>query len=212
MNGSFIINALKNKYPEKDYGFFVELRIGGGFSKDSEQRFDAWSISYFPSKRNVTTCFEVKISKSDFMHEIKNPKKRRAGLRLANEFYFVTPEGLLEITDIPPECGLLEVTEGGLIRTTIHAPFRDIEPPTWLFLSSICRRTIAEEYVREANQAYWSNLTLIFKQKVMQILNRSSFEWKHKGNEVTEKAIDKVALEVVDINIQDLIHKSPPKS
>jgi hypothetical protein len=39
---------------------------------------------------------------------LKHPLKRRIGMRYSNEFYFVTPAGLVEIAEIPAECGLVE--------------------------------------------------------------------------------------------------------
>lgn len=134
------MRALSIKHEPTKWAYFEELRIGTGFGKDSEQRLDAWAIHYHPSKRNVTVCYEVKVSNSDFKKEIANPLKRRAGLRLSNEFYFVAPKDLIKIEDIPVECGLIEVTPEGKLEEAIKAPFRDVNPPTWLFLSSICRR------------------------------------------------------------------------
>lgn len=187
------------------YAFFEELRIGGGFGKDSEQRFDAWAICYYPSKRNVTTCFEVKVSKADFMSEIRNPKKRRAGLRLSNEFYFVTPEKMLKVEDIPVECGLMEITELGKIREVIPAPFRDIEPPTWLFMASVARRQIAKEAVSSVEKKFWENLALEVKDEVHRILSSSHSEWAAKENELVKKVVDELSRKVADIDIQKMI-------
>jgi hypothetical protein len=53
-------------------------------------------------------CYEVKTSRADYLCEIKQPLKRRIGLRYSNEFYFVTPAGLLSLSEIPVECGLIE--------------------------------------------------------------------------------------------------------
>jgi hypothetical protein len=39
---------------------------------------------------------------------LQHPLKRRIGMRYSNEFYFVTPAQLAEITEIPAECGLAE--------------------------------------------------------------------------------------------------------
>ena len=144
-----IIEALEAIHDPAKWAFFIELRIGTGYGKDSEQRFDAWAINYFPSKRNVTRCYEVKVSRADFFNEIKKPFKRRAGLRLSNEFYFVTPAGLLKIHEVPPECGLIEIVkskQGLATKVTIPAPFRDIMCPTWCFVSSLCRRFDRERY------------------------------------------------------------------
>jgi hypothetical protein len=53
--------------------------------------------------------YEVKTSRADFLAELKRPLKRRIGMRYSNEFYFVTPAGLVTATEIPAECGLIEV-------------------------------------------------------------------------------------------------------
>jgi hypothetical protein len=50
----------------------------------------------------------VKTSRVDFLGELKHPLKRRMGMRYSNEFYFVTPARLVEIAEIPAECGLIE--------------------------------------------------------------------------------------------------------
>jgi hypothetical protein len=39
---------------------------------------------------------------------LQHPLKRRIEMRYSNEFYFVTPAQLAEITEIPAECGLAE--------------------------------------------------------------------------------------------------------
>jgi hypothetical protein len=205
MDSKFILSVLKSIHDPQKYAFFEELRIGGGFGKDSEQRFDAWSICYYPSKRNVTTCFEIKISKSDFMHEIKNPKKRRAGLRLANEFYFVTPEDLLKVTDIPVECGLIEITQSGKAKTVIKAPFRDIEPPTWLFIASICRRHLS--LGENIDESFWENKLKDLKLEILKEINLVAFEWENKQNQIVKEVIAKLYEKIYNIDLQKMINK-----
>jgi hypothetical protein len=54
--------------------------------------------------------------------EIKQPLKRRIGMRYSNEFYFVTPAGLLNTSELPIECGLVEVGAFGHDeRSIVHA-------------------------------------------------------------------------------------------
>lgn len=107
-------------------------------------------------------CYEVKVSRADFLCEMKQPLKRRIGLRYSNEFYFVTPAGLLNTSEIPIECGLVEIglftnadrqsaftPMGSLIhfdidhstycRITVPAPWRDTPGPTWQFVSGMLR-------------------------------------------------------------------------
>ena len=175
------------------WAYFEELRIGTGMSKDSLQRLDAWCINYYPSHRNVTRCYEVKVSRSDFNKELSDPVKRRAGLRVSNEFYFITPKGLCEVGEIPIECGLMEVDKYGEWETIVPAPFRDVNPPTWLFLSAICRRMDKyrlEEYLEIMKQ---DQELQMYGKKTIDILSDKIKELRdfNQGNkEIPDKIAD----------------------
>lgn len=148
-----IQNALKQRYGMRgvfaadQWAYFENLRTGTGYSKGCEQELDGWCMQLWGEKHRIT--FEIKISRSDFSAEIKKPLKRRLGLMLSNEFYFVTPKGLLKPEEIPIETGLLELRENGRVEKIVDAPYRDSPPPTWNFLGSICRRIAREEIERE---------------------------------------------------------------
>lgn len=206
VSASQILKALEEAHDPKQWAFFHELRIGTGYGKDSEQRLDSWSIHYFPSKRNVTRCYEIKISRSDFKSEIKKPLKRRPGLRLSNEFYFVTPQNLLDPAEIPPECGLMEVDSKGGLKIKLQAPFRDVMPPTWLFMSAICRRLDRERYLalnaKFKSEAY---------QRMAEIatgiaLDRHLDKWR-KHNSGSREIPDRIvqALEDVKYEVDEII-------
>jgi hypothetical protein len=89
--------------------FLRELRVGTGFHGNAAQRLDAYALNCLPHTSMRRVCYEVKTSRADFLCEIKQPLKRRIGLRYSNEFYFVTPAGLLNTSELPVECGLVEV-------------------------------------------------------------------------------------------------------
>ena len=133
-----VLAALSAAHPSDRFAFFDELRASPGHN-DSARRFDAWAFSYYPSDRNRVICYEIKVSRGDFQHELNNPLKRRDGLRLCNQFYFVTPVGLVKPEEIPPECGLIEVDENGDLHKAVPAPYID-SVPTWAFLASVFRR------------------------------------------------------------------------
>lgn len=129
-------------YGGKVEGILIfELRTGTGYSAGEPSRIDAFHMEDVLSKGLKRTAYEIKISRSDFMREIKDPRKRRAALRVSNQFYFVTPPGLLKPEEIPQECGLMECGEYGLIEK-VNAPYRDGMPPSWLFFASVARRLL----------------------------------------------------------------------
>jgi hypothetical protein len=135
--------------------FFRELRVGTGRRNGSLQRLDAFALNTLPHLAMKRICYEVKISRADFLLELRRPLKRRLGMRYSNEFYFLTPAGLVDLAEIPVDCGLVEVGSRELIRgattfghdceTGLHcavrvpAAWRDTPGPTWELLAAMVR-------------------------------------------------------------------------
>lgn len=151
MTADDIVAMLNHYYDGRETLAFAELRIGTGYGKDAEQRIDYWVMEPIPSKRFRRIAYEIKVSRSDLRRELADPRKRRRALLLSNEFYFICPAGLIRPDEVPPECGLAEVSPIPLqyqqaegcpygFRHTIAAPWRDGHPPTWQFLAAVTRR------------------------------------------------------------------------
>lgn len=168
-----MIEALEDRWPTKPYAYsnhpdwikIEELRVGTGYGKDKEQRLDVFIISQGRGHERI--ALEVKISRSDFLREIKQPLKRRPGLRFGNRFYFYAPKGMIQPTEIPPECGLLEFDPTGSpyysshtprLAETVVAPWRDVFPPSWSFLVSVYRNVQRKNEL--ANERFRNNLLL----------------------------------------------------
>jgi hypothetical protein len=135
-----------NSYHRENWVFFEKLRIGTGYGKDADQTLDAWALALWPSNGFARIAYEIKTSRADFLREVAHPLKRRRALLFSNEFYFVTPAGLVKPDEVPLECGLMELAEGDtdgvrmLYQATVAAPWRDTPPPTWRFFAAIARR------------------------------------------------------------------------
>ncbi len=162
MTSSDILMRLKKEFNDtRQWAFFKELRVGTGYREwdqvgccydpnNPEQRIDAWVINCYPSKKYEKIAFEVKISRNDFLNEIKNLNKRKQALLLSNRFYFAAPKGLINPQELPEECGLVEIEEGKVYCEWIKkAPWRDVEEPTWRFLASLARRIMKIEEARD---------------------------------------------------------------
>jgi hypothetical protein len=124
--------------------FVTELRGGAGGRATDNSYIDAYALHPYPSKQNCRVAYEVKVSRSDFLKDIKQPHKHRAALVHSNEFYFVAPEGLLKAEEMPLFAGLREVFTDNhgspyLASPTLQAPWRDTNPPSWRFVASLCR-------------------------------------------------------------------------
>lgn len=148
MDSKDIIKALRKRHGKngREWALFEELRAGTGYKDirkglNPEQRFDAWAINLYPSKGHMTIAYEIKVSRSDFLHEIKHPKKRQTAVLYSNEFYFVTPKGLVSKEEIPEGCGLIEVKEDLSSRVVVKAEHRLESELSWNFVASIARRS-----------------------------------------------------------------------
>ena len=129
------------------------------------QRLDAFALKTLPHTAMKRVCYEVKTSRADFLSELKQPLKRRIGVRYSNEFYFVTPAALVNAAEIPAECGLVEAGHAtfeewkqlisrhagffnydpdtrAYCMITIPAPWRDTPGPTWQLVAAMLRNQV----------------------------------------------------------------------
>jgi hypothetical protein len=96
--------------------FVAHCKTGSSFMGNA-RIMDAWVMPYSWTKPII--AYEVKCSRSDFYRD----RKWRSYLEYCNVFYFVTPHGVLETRDMPPEVGLIWVSKTGkAIRYQKRAP------------------------------------------------------------------------------------------
>lgn len=205
----YITNKLGDLHPPTEWVFLQELRVGGGHAKESLQRLDAFALSYLPSRQNKAVVYEVKVSRSDFFSEIKKPIKRRKGLVYSNEFYFACPQGLVKIEEVPPECGLIEVTAEGALLVTIKAPYRDTFPLPRNFIGSILRRLDKERlyaFLQQMDEDEWLRET---GNIMLEVLANHIDKWAHYSQGSKEMP-DKIAVALRDLRhdvLQTMIQK-----
>lgn len=102
------------------------------------RRCDLWTISANSSAGFKARAYEVKISRADFRRD--NAIKQREARLFSDQFFYVTPAGLLKPEEVPDWAGLIEYTDG-TFKTIIHAPYRDKDAPTWELLVSLIRNS-----------------------------------------------------------------------
>lgn len=136
MTSDEIAGLLKAKHP--NCICVEELRISSGASRGSGQRIDLWAMEEWPSKGFKRVAYEVKISRGDYLREIRDPLKRRGAKLVAQEFYFVAPDGVIKPEEVPYDCGLIVVRDGELV-IEVDAPQLPDSAPTWGFVVSLVR-------------------------------------------------------------------------
>jgi hypothetical protein len=117
MNENSITSLLKEKH--SDDIFASQCKLGSMGSKI----IDAVAIKKSWSPITIIG-YEIKTSRSDFLNDHKYPEY----MKCCHEFNFVAPYGLINISELPNEVGLLEVTKDGTrLRTKRKSAYRAIE-------------------------------------------------------------------------------------
>ncbi len=139
------------------WSYFTEVRNKTGFGGGRERTADAIAMSLWPSRGLLLHGFEVKVSRTDWLRELRDPSKADAFARYCDRWWLVTEPDVVEDGELPEMWGHLVRRGGKLAQATAAA---ELEPQdcdrTFLaaLLRAAGRSTEAKpEAVREAEQA-----------------------------------------------------------
>ena len=77
---------------------------------------DAIGWRPYRQARSGSVLVEVKVSRSDFLADAKKPHRKVGGEGMGTYRYFMAPEGVISIADLPAMWGLIEVTSRGNLK------------------------------------------------------------------------------------------------
>lgn len=99
-----------------------------------------------------TMAIEIKVSRSDFLADVKNPAKQAGWRETAHRHAYAVPAGLVRPDEVPAGSGLLAVKQFGgvhLVEWAKRVPYSGTRPiPAWLTLALAYRMSEAEAKVR----------------------------------------------------------------
>jgi len=131
---------LNDKYSLGDE-CLIAFEVNEGTGSNSGRRIDALAMHLWPSKDYELIGFEIKVSRSDWLNERKQPEKSLAISQYCDKFYLVAPPGVLGIDELPKTWGYIQVNESGLY-TKIKAPKRKPIEPSKPFMASMLRNMV----------------------------------------------------------------------
>ena len=92
---------------------------------------------------------EVKVSRSDWLHELAQPDKAEAIKRFCDRWWLVVPDVRIVRDDLPADWGLLALDSDGRLRIKRRAPQLTPEPLPATFRASLMR-SVAKTAERKA--------------------------------------------------------------
>lgn len=153
-----VIERLGRMYPSPQYGFLTQVRSGTGYY--AARTADALAMSLWPSRGLHLYGFEVKVSRTDWMKELKNPQKAEELASYTHFWYMVFgSEDIFKITEVPEKWGVI-VPSGKGLKIIKQAPINtEVLPIDYLVLAGIFRN-VAEQCIpkellkREMDERY----------------------------------------------------------
>jgi hypothetical protein len=130
-----IIDLLSRKHPSGEWAFMREIAprpIGGRFA-------DAIAVNLWASRGYVVHGFEVKVSRSDWLRELKQPEKAEPIFRYCDRWFLVAERDVVKPGELPATWGHLE-RRGGALHVVVAAPKLEPVPLTREFFASMMRR------------------------------------------------------------------------
>lgn len=138
MTSSDVVKCLKVYFPPPAYCFLEQVADGTG-----ARHFrwaDAVAMSVWPSRGYDIHGIEVKVSKTDWKNELKNPAKSSAVQQYCNRWWIATPdESIIAPGELPPTWGWMICTAKGTMKVVKEAPALEAKPPSIEFVASVLR-------------------------------------------------------------------------
>lgn len=175
ITSSHICAALRLRYPKESHALMFEVApsTGGGTRYADAVAFGLWA-----SHGHAIDGIEVKVSRSDFLNEMKQPEKSQPIFQFCNRWWLACPKDMVKPDELPPTWGLLEYIDGGTLRQKIKAPkLSPIKPTTGFFAAMMRRHAGRDEGMAEiAVRARLQSLEGDIRQRLER-------EYRHKHEE-----------------------------
>lgn len=134
-------------------GWTVLEQVRNASGVVSNERYaDALAIQRFPSRGISAQGFEIKVSRSDLLLELRKPEKAAPFVRFCDRWWLVVPdESLVDGVMIPETWGVLTARNRRGWRLHEYKPAPKLTPEPWspTFVASILRN-FADAYVAKS--------------------------------------------------------------
>ena len=137
-----LIAALAARYEHPRYAFFTEVGNAVGFPSS---RLDALAMAMWCSLGLEVHGFEIKMSRSDWLRERRQPFKNEALFFYCDRWWLVLGDkDIIKDDELPPTWGLL-IPRGKSLVVAVKAPQLTPQPLDRAFVASILRKAFHAE-------------------------------------------------------------------
>ncbi len=141
---------LVDRFAPPAWALFFEFPDGTGGNRNRSA--DAVAFSLFPSQGLEIYGFEKKVSRSDWLRELKDPKKADAVGKYCDRWWVVAPKDIVDVKEMPAPWGLMVPRKDKLVVAKQAAKLPS-KPINRAFLMSLMRQIHARWLPRSQSDA-----------------------------------------------------------
>jgi len=154
-----LLKLLAAMFCPPSYALISEVRDGTGYAT-AGRSMDAMAFGLWPSRGLEIVGFEMKVSRSDWQRELKQPEKAEAFHKYLDRWYIVAgDESIVRAEELPRGWGLI-VAKADKLKFVVPCEVKKAKPIDRLFLMSIVRnfdkncisKNVFESKVAEATE------------------------------------------------------------
>lgn len=189
----------------KGYQVFFEVGNDTGFKV--KRHADAVAIGIWPSTGHQIHGFEIKISRGDFLNEMKAPEKSLPVFKHCHRWSLVTPPGLVKQDELPPNWGLMTY-DGKTLRRVKHPPLLTPEPLSPGFVAALVRRAgemdqgLLNAALAKEKAAWEASKQRVVEQAVSRATREKTFNAEERGKRL--EAYEKLFGDVPRYEIEEM--------
>lgn len=138
-----LYSIIRKRYPESEYALMCEVSDAAGFNRSRSADYIA--VGLWPSRGLFINGIELKSFRSDWLSELKNPKKAENIFQYCDFFWLLTTDDTIaKIEEIPPTWGWLCVC-GNKITVKKDAPKLTPVQLTRGFICAMLKRAVNKD-------------------------------------------------------------------
>ncbi|MBN3761194.1 hypothetical protein [Burkholderia sp. Ac-20365] len=118
----------------------IELLVDRESGGRQAIRPDVFSLaSTYDEKRINPAVHEVKVSRADFLADVARAEKRAGYAKVAEVLYYAVPAGMVDVSEVPLECGLVIEIEPMKFKIVKRPKKRSVALTTHHFMNLILK-------------------------------------------------------------------------
>lgn len=188
-----VFRLLERRYPEPQYAIFPQVADETGYRQS--RWADAIAFGLWPSRGLEIEGFEIKVSRSDWLSELKDPSKSSAIQRYCHRWWIVAgSRKIIKPEEIPKSWGLLIPRGNDMLEAKVPAPLLTPKKISRKFCAAVMRRAaeghqrtlrnIKDELYKEAEGKAQEIAVLIAKREIDEELIEAKVEISQRDGEI----------------------------